>query len=131
MTKQKHLSDPLDCMIEWCESNDEIKEKYPLIVNNAKDELKRLREKVASNESKIGQFFKLDTEERVSFQEFKNMVEINFVKHGQRYGQTTMNVLGEVRPERYREITGTNLDCFHDDKKTNYLLGYLERGWNS
>ena len=144
---QKHLSDPLDCLIEWCENNSEIKEKYPLIINNAKDELKKLRKKAESccekkdkgcikNQKKSSIFFKLFTEEwieqkqaelkRISFQEFKIMVDEYLAKNNLRQGQTIMNVLGDTYPEIYREITGTELDCFYDDEKSNKLLNYLE-----
>jgi hypothetical protein len=145
---QKHLSDPLDCLIEWCENNSEIKDKYPLIINNAKDELKKLRKKAESScekkdkGQKIDEFFKLFpggrvwTEERIEqkqaelkripFPEFKIMVDEYLAKHNLRQGQAIMNVLGDTYPEIYREITGTELDCFYDDEKLNKLLEYLE-----
>jgi hypothetical protein len=143
---QKHLSDPLDCLIEWCESNGEIKEKYPLIINNAKDELKKLRKKAESGScckktdshegrcqksKKIDEFFRFFIEERtepkrISFSEFKIMVDEYLAKHNLRQGQTIMNVLGDTYPEIYRNITGTELDCFYDDEKANKLLNYLE-----
>jgi len=144
---QKHLSDPLDCLIEWCENNSEIKDKYPLIINNAKDELKKLRKKAEfycektdkgcyQKSKKIDEEFKKFIEKwieqkqaelkRISFPEFKIMVDEYLAKHNLRQGQTIMNVLGDTYPEIYREITGTDLDCFYNDEKSNKLLEYLE-----
>jgi hypothetical protein len=34
-----------------------------------------------------------------------------------RQGQLTMNALFHVSPEMYNAITGTDADCFYDDKK--------------
>ena len=146
---QKHLSDPLDCLIEWCENNSEIKDKYPLIINNAKDELRILRKKAECCEAsscrktdsvkscyqklkKIDEFFRLFTEEwtepkKISFSDFKSMIDDYRAKHNLRYGQTIMNVLGDTYPEILREITGTELDCFYDDEKSNKLMEYLEK----
>ena len=132
---QKHLSNPLDCLIEWCESNSEIKEKYPLIINNAKDELKRLREvaepKVCSKGSfcnkskKIDEFFKLDLNRPLL--DLKNKSKEIQRQTDLRYGQAVMNLLNQTRPEIYQEITGTELDCFYDDEKVENLLEYLDK----
>ena len=34
-----------------------------------------------------------------------------------REGQAFMNALSEVNPELYKQITGTEADCFYDDEK--------------
>jgi hypothetical protein len=34
-----------------------------------------------------------------------------------REGQSLMNALFEVNPNLYKEITGSEFDCFYDDKK--------------
>lgn len=34
-----------------------------------------------------------------------------------REGQSYMNALAEINPELYKKITGTEADCFYDDKK--------------
>lgn len=46
-----------------------------------------------------------------------------------RYGQTIMNVLYKVRPEKYKEITGGDLDCFYDDGTVRLTLEHLEKTW--
>lgn len=128
---QKHLSNPLDCLIEWCEKNAEIKEKYPLIINNAKDELKRLRMSTEPKESfcnkskKIDEFFKLDLNRPL--QDLKNKAKEIHNQTDLRYGQAIMNLLNQTRPEIYQEINGTELDCFYNDEKVETLLEYLEK----
>jgi len=132
---QKHLSNSLDCLIEWCENNAEIKEKYPLIINNAKDELKRLRTAAEMKEcskgscckksKKIDDFFKLELNQ--PFQDLKNKAKETHHQSSLRYGQAIMNLLFSRHPEIYQEITGTELDCFYDDEKVENLLEYLEK----
>lgn len=128
---QKHLSNPLDCLIEWCENNAEIKEKYPLIINNAKDELKRLRKTTEPNGScfnkskKIDEFFKLNLNRPL--QDLKNKAKEIHYQTDLRYGQAVMNLLNQTHPEIYREVNGTELDCFYNDEKVENLLEYLEK----
>jgi len=47
-----------------------------------------------------------------------------------RYGQSIMNILYNVRPDLYKKITQTDLDCFYDDSVVKYTLEYLEKQWN-
>ena len=42
---------------------------------------------------------------------------IYFKMNGCRLGQSCMNALYEVNKDLYNEITGTEADCFYDDKK--------------
>lgn len=46
-----------------------------------------------------------------------------------RYGQTIMNVLSEVWPEQYREISNSDNDCFYYNGNCEYVLNYLENIW--
>lgn len=47
-------------------------------------------------------------------------------KHSElRYGQAIMNALNDVRPDLYKEITGTNNDPFYDDNKLVLFMRYL------
>lgn len=66
----------------------------------------------------------------ITFQQFKAEFE-NF--HAQnkelRYGQSLMNKLFEIRPEKHTEIKGTELDCFYLDEKSELTLHYLENNW--
>ena len=47
-----------------------------------------------------------------------------------RHGQSIMNVLYKVRPDLYKKITQTDLDCFYDDGIIQFTLDYLEKTWN-
>lgn len=46
-----------------------------------------------------------------------------------RYGQKVMNHLAVVWPEKYKEITGTKLDCFYVDSFASRLLQHLAENW--
>lgn len=46
-----------------------------------------------------------------------------------RWGQKLMNLLATVWPEKYREITGSKLDCFYDDTRVDALLSHLSENW--
>jgi len=66
----------------------------------------------------------------MSYSEFRDKVDQCLKQYGLRYGQTTMNILSEVWPDKHRELLGTDLDCFYNDKKTDTTLSYLEKVWN-
>jgi hypothetical protein len=66
----------------------------------------------------------------MSHSEFRDKVDQCLKQHGLRYGQTIMNILSEVWPDKHRELIGTDLDCFYNDKKTDTTLSYLEKVWN-
>ena len=46
-----------------------------------------------------------------------------------RYGQVVMNVLHDVWPEKYNEISGSDYDCFYDTFLVGYTLNKLEKEW--
>ena len=66
----------------------------------------------------------------MNYSEFKNKVDHDLKKYSLRYGQTVMNTLSEVWPDKHRELISTDLDCFYNDNKTDTLLNYLEKIWN-
>ena len=47
-----------------------------------------------------------------------------------RYGQTLMNVLWDVWPEKYKEIHDSDLDCFYTNQNINLTLDKLEKEWD-
>lgn len=66
----------------------------------------------------------------ITFQEFKlNFESFHAQNKELRYGQSLMNKLFEIRPEKYTEITGTEIDCFYSDEKSERTLHYLENNW--
>lgn len=73
----------------------------------------------------------------MTFEEFLNKVDEIFMKYQAskssgsqwRYGQTVMNVLYDVWPEKYSEITGSDIDCFYSNSTVQYTLDKLEKEW--
>jgi len=66
----------------------------------------------------------------MTYSEFRNKIDHDLKKYNLRYGQTVMNVLSEVWPEKNKELMTTDWDCFYNDKKADVLLNYLEKIWN-
>jgi hypothetical protein len=66
----------------------------------------------------------------VTYSDFRNKIDHDLKKYGLRYGQTVMNTLSEVWPDKHRELILTDLDCFYNDNKTDTTLSYLEKAWN-
>jgi hypothetical protein len=66
----------------------------------------------------------------VTYSDFRNKIDHNLKRYGLRYGQTVMNTLSEVWPDKHRELMSTYLDCFYNDNKTDTTLSYLEKAWN-
>ncbi len=66
----------------------------------------------------------------MTYSDFKNKIDHDLKKYGLRYGQTVMNSLSEVWPDKHRELISTDLDCFYNDNKTDTTLSYLEKAWN-
>ena len=66
----------------------------------------------------------------MSYSEFRNKVDHYLKQYGLRYGQTVMNTLSEVWPDKHRELTATDLDCFYNDQRVETTLSYLEKACN-
>ena len=66
----------------------------------------------------------------MTYSDFRNKIDHDLKKYGLRYGQTVMNSLSEVWPDKHRELISTDLDCFYNDNKTDTTLSYLEKAWN-
>jgi hypothetical protein len=78
----------------------------------------------------------------ITFNEFLEKVDDTFMSHQAgrsngkikaenqwRYGQTIMNVLYDVWPEKYNEITGGHFDCFYDTTIVKLTLSKLAKEW--
>lgn len=66
----------------------------------------------------------------MTYADFRNKIDHDLKRYGLRYGQTVMNALSEVWPDKHRELISTDLDCFYNDNKTDTTLSYLEKAWN-
>ena len=67
----------------------------------------------------------------MTYSDFRNKVDHDIKRYGLRYGQTIMNCLSEVWPEKSRQLTSTDWDCFYNDNKADMLLSHLEKIWNN
>jgi len=78
----------------------------------------------------------------ITFDEFLKKVDDTFLSHQAarsrgkikienqwRYGQTIMNVLWEIWPEKYQEIKGSDFDCFYNNATVQSTLDKLEKEW--
>jgi hypothetical protein len=78
----------------------------------------------------------------ITFNEFLKKVDDTFLDHQAarsrgkikaenqwRYGQTLMNVLWDIWPDKYLEIKESDINCFYNDSKVESTLNKLEKEW--
>ena len=67
----------------------------------------------------------------MTFEEYLNIVDHTYNEGAfeLRYGQTVMNILNQVWPEKYKSISRSELDCFYDDGTVRFTLDFLEKEW--
>lgn len=67
----------------------------------------------------------------ITFNGFLKKVDDTYMNHSfeWRYGQTVMNVLLDVWPDKYKELVATQKDCFYDDRAVQSTLYKLEQEW--
>lgn len=70
---------------------------------------------------------------KISFDEFLNRVRDAHSSRSfeWRYGQTIMNVLCDIWPNKYYELTATEYDCFYNDKMAQTTIDKLKKDWPS
>jgi hypothetical protein len=68
---------------------------------------------------------------KISFKDFLQLVDdtYNHYVFRWRYGQTIMNTLYTVWPDKYKEMIDTKEDCFYDDGIVKLTLDKLEKEW--
>jgi cytidyltransferase-like protein len=68
---------------------------------------------------------------KISFKDFLQLVDdaYNHYSFELRYGQTIMNTLYNVWPEKYKELVASKEDCFYDDGSVKLTLDELEKTW--
>lgn len=83
----------------------------------------------------------------MTFKQFLQKVEDTFIEHQAarmmlkkdfwpgghdqwRYGQTVMNILYDVWPEKYNEFKDSVYDCFYSNKNLDLTLEKLEKEWH-
>ena len=67
----------------------------------------------------------------MTFKDFLSEIEKTYEnwEFEMRHGQVVMNVLHKVWPEKYKEITETDLDCFYNDGIVAKTLDKLQKDW--
>lgn len=68
----------------------------------------------------------------MTFEQFLDKVDKFYYENefDLRHGQSIMNILCRIRPDLYKKITQTDLDCFYDDGIVRFTLEYLEKNWD-
>ena len=68
---------------------------------------------------------------KISFNDFLKLVDdtYNYYSFELRYGQTIMNTLYNVWPEKYNELIASKEDCFYDDGMVKLTLFKLGKEW--
>lgn len=80
----------------------------------------------------------------MTFKQFLQKVDDTFMNHQAarsdgkisasnqwRYGQTLMNVLYDVWPEKYKEISTSDIDCFYTNRNIDVVITKLEKEWKN
>jgi len=67
----------------------------------------------------------------MKFEQFIDLVDKNYYENvfEMRYGQTIMNTLHRVSPDKYDQIKNSDFDCFYDDRTAKFTLEKLEKEW--
>lgn len=65
----------------------------------------------------------------MSYQEFIKLVDQTSKNFDWRYGQSLMNVLYGIWPEKYNEITASELDPYYIDNNVTKVLETLKANW--
>jgi len=68
---------------------------------------------------------------KISFKDFLQLVDVTYNHYSieLRYGQTIMNTLYNVWPEKHKELLANKEDCFYDDGIVKLTLDKLEKEW--
>jgi len=78
----------------------------------------------------------------ITFNKFLEKVDDTFMSHQAarsggkikaenqwRYGQTIMNVLWDIWPDKYKEIQNSDINCFYNNATVKDVLNKLEQEW--
>ena len=66
-----------------------------------------------------------------NFEQFLDLIDKNYYENEfeVRYGQTVMNTLYRIWPEKYKELSGGTYDCFYNDGTAESTLQKLKKEW--
>lgn len=67
----------------------------------------------------------------MTFDQFLDKIDDTYYSNDEmRYGQSLMNTLWIVWPEKYKEIIRSDLDCFYDDATMRLTIKHLQQEWH-
>jgi hypothetical protein len=62
----------------------------------------------------------------MTYEEFVKLVDQTHNQFNWRYGQSLMNVLHSVWPEKHEELTSLELDCYYNEEMVPATLRFLK-----
>jgi len=65
----------------------------------------------------------------MKYDEFIKTVDQTSTNFNWRYGQALMNILHGLWPEKYNEITSSDIDPYYLDDNVNKVLDILKNNW--
>ena len=65
----------------------------------------------------------------MNYEQFLKTVDQTSANFSWRYGQALMNVLYTVWPEKYKELTNSELDCYYKEDLVPTTLKLLKEEW--
>jgi hypothetical protein len=66
----------------------------------------------------------------MKYNEFIKTVDQTSINFNWRYGQTLMNILHGIWPEKYKEITESDNDPYYREDNVSKILKLLQDNWN-
>lgn len=66
----------------------------------------------------------------MKYSEFTRLIESTSNYFNWRYGQTLMNILHGIWPEKYAEITESEYDPYYHEDNVPKVLELLKENWN-
>jgi len=68
---------------------------------------------------------------RMTYEKFLNLIDQSHSQFNWRYGQSLMNVLHGVWPEKYKEIVESDYDPYYSESNVPRVLKSLEDDWKN
>ena len=65
----------------------------------------------------------------MAYEEFVKLVDQTSAHFNWRYGQSLMNVLHGIWPEKYEELVNLELDCYYREDIVPATLKFLKGDW--
>jgi hypothetical protein len=67
----------------------------------------------------------------MTYEKFLNLVDQAYNQFNWRYGQSLMNVLHGVWPEKYKEIVESDYDVYYNESNVPKVLKKIQENWKN